>query len=140
MMLTVMLVAFVVLLVASVPIAVAMGAATFLAIAVGGGYTPMVVIQRFYSGNDSFVLLAIPLYIRAGSLMETGGISARLVKLALVMVGHVRGGLGMVVVVAEYLFSGLSGSVVADVSAVGSLLVPAMIKGGYKPADSVSIV
>jgi C4-dicarboxylate transporter DctM subunit len=89
---------------------------------------------------DSFVLLAVPLFILAGSLMETGGISARLVQLARVLVGHVRGGLGMVVMVAEYLFSGLSGSVAADVSAIGSLLVPAMVKAGYSKPDSVSIV
>jgi C4-dicarboxylate transporter DctM subunit len=72
--------------------------------------------------------------------METAGISARLVQLARVLVGHVRGGLGMVVVVAEYLFSGLSGSVAADVSAIGSLLVPSMVKAGYSKEDSVSIV
>jgi len=136
----VLLVAFVVLLLASVPIAIAMGAASLIAVLVVGQIPPMVIVQRMYSGVDSFVLLAVPLFILAGSLMETGGISARLVQLARVLVGHVRGGLGMVVMVAEYLFSGLSGSVAADVSAIGSLLVPAMVKAGYSKPDSVSIV
>jgi len=112
----VLLVAFVVLLLASVPIAIAMGAASLVAVLVVGQIPPIVIVQRMYSGVDSFVLLAVPLFILAGSLMETGGISARLVQLARVLVGHVRGGLGMVVMVAEYLFSGLSGSVAADVS------------------------
>ena len=139
-MIAVLLVAFVVLLLASVPIAIAMGAASLVAVLVVGQIPPMVIVQRMYSGVDSFVLLAVPLFILAGSLMEAGGISARLVQLARVLVGHVRGGLGMVVMVAEYLFSGLSGSVAADVSAIGSLLVPAMVKAGYSKPDSVSIV
>lgn len=139
-MIVVLLVAFVVMLLASVPIAIAMGAASLVAVLVVGQIPPMVIVQRMYSGVDSFVLLAVPLFILAGSLMETGGISARLVQLARVLVGHVRGGLGMVVMVAEYLFSGLSGSVAADVSAIGSLLVPAMVKAGYSKPDSVSIV
>ena len=139
-MIAILLVAFVVLLLASVPIAIAMGAASLVAVLVVGQIPPMVIVQRMYSGVDSFVLLAVPLFILAGSLMETGGISARLVQLARVLVGHVRGGLGMVVMVAEYLFSGLSGSVAADVSAIGSLLVPAMVKAGYSKPDSVCIV
>jgi C4-dicarboxylate transporter DctM subunit len=136
----VLLVAFVVLLLASVPIAIAMGAASLVAVLIVGQIPPIVIVQRMYSGVDSFVLLAVPLFILAGSLMEAGGISARLVQLARVLVGHVRGGLGMVVMVAEYLFSGLSGSVAADVSAIGSLLVPAMVKAGYSKPDSVCIV
>lgn len=139
-MIPLLLVAFLVFLLASVPIAIAMGAASLVAVLITGQNPPMVIVQRMYSGVDSFILLAVPLYILAGGLMETGGISARLVQLARVLVGHVRGGLGMVVMVAEYLFSGLSGSVAADVSAIGSLLVPAMVKGGYSKEDSVSIV
>ena len=91
-------------------------------------------------GVDSFALLAIPLFILAGSLMESGGISERIVDLAMAIVGKVRGGLAMVVVVAEILFSGISGSTAADVSAISSLLVPAMRKAGYSGPESVSIV
>jgi C4-dicarboxylate transporter DctM subunit len=86
------------------------------------------------------VLLAIPLFILAGALMETGGISARLVHLAKVLIGHVRGGLGMVVVVSEMLFSGISGSTIADVSAIGALMVPALVRAGFKPDRAVAIV
>jgi C4-dicarboxylate transporter DctM subunit len=91
-------------------------------------------------GADSSVLLAIPLFILAGALMETGGISARLVHLAKVLIGHVRGGLGMVVVVSEMLFSGISGSTIADVSAIGALMVPALVRAGFKPDRAVAIV
>lgn len=91
-------------------------------------------------GIDSFTLLAIPLFILAGELMNIGGVTVRLVSLAKVLVGNIRGGLGMVAVVGEYFFSGISGSSTADVSAIGSLLIPAMQKAGYKPELAVSIV
>jgi C4-dicarboxylate transporter DctM subunit len=89
---------------------------------------------------DSFPMLAVPFFVLAGDLMNLGGITQRLVELARAMVGHIRGGLGMVVVVGEYFFSGISGSTAADVSAIGSLLIPAMKKAGYKPEIAVSIV
>ena len=81
--------------------------------------TPLAVtVQTILHQVDSFVLLSLPLFILAGALMETGGIAHRLVRLAVALVGWVRGGLGMAVVAAEYIFSGISGSTVADVSAV----------------------
>jgi tripartite ATP-independent transporter DctM subunit len=105
-----------------------------------GGVSLMIVPIKILGGVDSFVLLAIPLFILAGALMETGGISERIVALAMAIVGQVRGGLAMVAVVAEILFSGISGSTAADVSAISSLLVPSMRKAGYSGAESVSIV
>jgi len=103
--------------------------------------TPLLIIpNRMVGGIDSFPLLAVPFFILAGELMNTGGITQRLVNLAKILVGHIRGGLGMVVVVGEYFFSGISGSTVADVSAIGSLLIPAMKKAGYKPENAVAIV
>jgi C4-dicarboxylate transporter DctM subunit len=81
---------------------------------------------------DSLPLLAIPYFILAGALMEHGGISLRLVKFATAVVGHIRGGLGMVAVVASMIFAGISGSAAADTSAIGSIMMPAMIRRGYK--------
>ncbi len=101
---------------------------------------PMVLHTRMIGGIDSFPLLAVPFFILAGELLNTGGVTKRLVDLAKVLVGHVRGGLGMVVVVGEYFFSGISGSTVADVSAIGSLLVPGMKRAGYSSEDTVSII
>ena len=105
-----------------------------------GGVGLIILPIKILGGVDSFVLLAIPLFILAGALMESGGISERIVDLAMAIVGKVRGGLAMVVVVAEILFSGISGSTAADVSAISSLLVPSMKRAGYSGPESVSVV
>jgi tripartite ATP-independent transporter DctM subunit len=105
-----------------------------------GGVGLIILPIKILGGVDSFVLLAIPLFVLAGALMESGGISQRIVDLAMAIVGKVRGGLAMVVVVAEILFSGISGSTAADVSAISSLLVPSMKRAGYSGPESVSIV
>jgi tripartite ATP-independent transporter DctM subunit len=105
-----------------------------------GGVSLTILPIKLLGGVDSFVLLAIPLFILAGALMESGAISERIVDLAMAIVGRVRGGLAMVVVVAEVLFSGISGSTAADVSAISSLLVPSMKKAGYSGAEAVSVV
>jgi hypothetical protein len=118
------LLSFVVMVLLTAPVAFALGVAAAIGLLASGSAPLLVVPQRIFEGADSFVLLAIPLFILAGALMETGGISLRLVNLAKALVGHLRGGLGMVVVVSEGLFSGISGSTVADVSAIGSLMIP----------------
>jgi tripartite ATP-independent transporter DctM subunit len=95
--------------------------------------------QTLYGGADSFILLALPLFFFAGALMESGGISDRLVRLGLVLIGWVRGGLSMVAVVAGIFLSGISGSASSDAAAIGSILIPAMKKRGY-PAGYASAV
>ena len=105
-----------------------------------GGVNLIILPIKILGGVDSFVLLAIPLFIVAGALMESGGISERIVDLAMAIVGRVRGGLAMVAVVAEILFSGISGSTAADISAISSLLVPSMRKAGYSGPEAVSVV
>ena len=105
-----------------------------------GGVSLVILPIKILGGIDSFVLLAIPLFILGGALMESGGISERIVDFAMAIVGRVRGGLAMVAVVAEVLFSGISGSSAADVSAISSLLVPSMKRSGYSGPESVSIV
>jgi C4-dicarboxylate transporter DctM subunit len=105
-----------------------------------GGVGLIILPIKILGGVDSFVLLSIPLFVLAGALMESGGISERIVDLAMAIVGRVRGGLAMVAVVAEVLFSGISGSTAADVSAISSLLVPSMRRAGYSGPESVSVV
>lgn len=90
-----------------------------------------VIAQRLYTGINQFSLLAIPLFILAGEIMNVGGITNRLVGFANVLVGHLRGGLAHVNIVSSIFFAGLSGSAVADTSALGSMLIPAMEKQGY---------
>lgn len=131
---------FLVLLLLGSPISFSMGLASTAAVAYHGSIPLAIVIQRMLSGVDGFVFIAVPFYILAGALMDTGGITIRLVRLAQALLGHVRGGLGMVVVVAEYLFSGISGSVVADTSAVGGVTIPLMRRAGYSGPLSVAIV
>jgi len=140
MIITMLLVLFVVLMVLEVPIAFAMGVAAIVVIAVAGNAPMTIVTHRLVMSADSFTLLAIPLFVLAGSLMETGGIAARLVNLAKSLVGFVRGGLGMAVIVGEMFFSGISGSTTADVSAMSSMMLPAMKRSGYPQEQSVAII
>jgi tripartite ATP-independent transporter DctM subunit len=134
-----MIVLFFTLIFIGVPIVFSMVIATLFGMLVFD-VPLMMIIQKMHSGIDAFPYLAIPFFVLAGALMETGGISLRLVNLAKAMVGHIRGGLGMVVVVSEMLFSGISGSSVADASALGSVMIPAMKRSGYSNEHSVSII
>ena len=95
--------------------------------------------QKLYIGINQFPLLAIPLFILAGEIMNSGGITQRIVNLANVMVGHFRAGLAQVNIVASMLFAGLSGSAVADTSALGSMLIPAMEREGYTRAYAAAV-
>jgi C4-dicarboxylate transporter DctM subunit len=139
--LTVMIcVCIAVLIMAGMPIAFSVGSASTLFLVLYEKIPSLITQTRMVGGIDSFPLLAVPFFVLAGELMNIGGITKRLVALARVMVGHIRGGLGMVVVVGEYFFSGISGSTAADVSAIGSLLIPAMQKAGYRSEAAASIV
>jgi len=131
---------FIVLLALNVPVAFSMVLACIAALWWQGTIPISTVTMKLYSGIDTFPFLAIPLFILAGALMEQGGISARLVRLATNLVGHIRGGLGFVVVVSEIFFSGISGSSIADASAIGSLLLPSMVRAGYTAARATAIV
>ena len=124
----------------NVPIGYALSIATILAILWTGAASLSVVPLNLFSGASSFPLLAIPLFILAGGLMETSGISQRLVNLANSLVGFVRGGLAMVTVVATMIQSEISGSSVADAAAIGKVVIPAMEKRGYPRALSAAIV
>ena len=124
----------------SMPIVFALGIGCSLFLVLFKDYPHQIMHTRMVGGIDSFPLLAVPFFILAGELLNTGGVTTRLVALAKVLVGSIRGGLGMVTVLGEYFFSGISGSTIADVSAIGSLMVPALKKAGYKSDESVSIV
>lgn len=136
----VLVVCFLVLAVLGVPIGFTMGISTVLAVVVSGLVPLQMIPGRMVSSCESFVLLAIPYFILAGLLMDMAGVSRRLLNLALVLVGHFRGGLSLVVIVAEMFFSGISGSTVADVSAISAMALPSMEKAGYKPSYSVAVI
>jgi C4-dicarboxylate transporter, DctM subunit len=133
-------IAFISLVAVNVPIAFSMGLASVFGLLLKGDIPLIIVPQKIFTGSDSFPLLAIPFFILAGALMDTGGISIRLVNLARALVGHFRNGLGMVSIVSEIFFSGISGSTAADTAAIGSLMIPAMKQSGYTPAQATAIV
>lgn len=137
---TLMILTFILLVALNVPVAFAMGSATILALYVSGNIPIQMVPQKLASGIESFPFLAIPLFILTGAFMETGGISRRLVNFAQSLVGHIRGALGLVMVVAEMFFSGISGSALADASAIGTLLIPSMLKANYKPSRAAALM
>ncbi|SVA66901.1 uncharacterized protein METZ01_LOCUS119755, partial [marine metagenome] len=95
--------------------------------------------RNVYNGMDSFPLMAIPFFMLAGVLMNRGGITTRLVEFSQAIMGHFRGGLAHVNILSSMLFAGLSGSAVADTSAIGSMLIPAMVKNGYTRKFSAAI-
>lgn len=122
-----------VLLFLSVPVAFAISGATIISIYFFTDIPMEVTVQRMFAALNSFPLLAIPLFILAGKLMENGGISKRLINLATVFVGHTAGGYAAVGVLACMFFGALSGSSAATVAAIGAILIPAMILRGYQP-------
>jgi C4-dicarboxylate transporter DctM subunit len=138
-MIAVLFLSFLVLLLLETPIAFAMGVSSLIALLFHPNLPLTLMISRMFVGVDSFPLMAIPFYILAGELMEKGGISERLVRFSTSLVGHLRGGLAMVAVLASMIFAGISGSAAADASAIGSIMVPAMIKKGYRRDFVVSI-
>jgi C4-dicarboxylate transporter, DctM subunit len=123
----------------NVPIAIALGLSTTLIVLMTGTLDLSTLPHRMFTTLDSFPLLAAPFFILAGKIMEHGGISDKIVNFANSLVGHFRGGLGHVSVVACMFFAALSGSAVATTAAVGGLLVPAMVKAGYDRGFSASV-
>ena len=101
---------------------------------------PQIIAQNLIAGADSFPLMAAPFFLLAGEVMNSGGLSKRIVNVALTLVGHVRGGLGYVVIVASCILAALSGSAVADAAALSALLFPMMVKAGHDPAKSAGLI
>ena len=122
------------------PVSFAMLASALCYLAASDAAPPIAVPQNMVDGTGNFILLALPFFILAGLVMERGGISVRLVRFAMALVGTVRGGLLQVVVVTIYLVSGISGSKIADVAAVGSVMRGEMRRHGYRPEDGAAVL
>lgn len=129
---------FTLLMLIGTPIAFCLGIASFVTV-LYLGLPPIVVFQQMNSGMNVFAMMAIPFFIFAGDLMVRGGIAHRLIRFAAGLVGHLRGGLGQVNIVASTLFGGISGSAVADASAVGGLMIPQMAQRGYDRDYAVNV-
>lgn len=139
-MLIILIISLLVLLLIGVPVGFSLLGATLIALLSEGTIPLQTMPQRLALGLDSFPMLAIPLFILAGTIMEAGGITKRLIQLSEVLVGHIRGSLAHVSVVSNVFMSGVSGSGVADAAATGSALIPTMIKRGYGKGFAAAIL
>ena len=133
-----MLIAFFILLMIGVPMAFSLGISSLIYLFMTD--MPLVLIaQRTYAGLDSFIMIAIPAFMLAGALMNTGGVTRRLIKLSNSLVGHIRGSLALVNVLSSKLFAGITGTALADVASLGSMLIPAMEEAEYDKDFAVAL-
>jgi tripartite ATP-independent transporter DctM subunit len=134
----ILLVSFLVLMFLGIPVAYAMGLATLIT-ALWIDIPLEAVMLKISDGMDDFALLTIPFFVLAGAIMSEGGVARRLVELAKVFVGFIRGGLALVNVLASTLFGCLSGSSVADTASIGSVMIPEMVKNGYSKVFATNV-
>jgi tripartite ATP-independent transporter DctM subunit len=140
MILSVFLLSLFALLTTGIPIAFVVMLCAIVMLGYMGFDDTMMLTQQMVDGSSNYILTAIPFFILAGEIMYHGGISRRLVAFAQLLVGRARGGLGYVTIIASMLFAGLSGVALADVSALGSLLIPLMVEAGYQKDRSTGLV
>jgi len=130
---------FLALMILGVPVAVAMASSSLLYIVVSGTAPDLVLAQRMIVGVESFPLLAVPLFILAGNLMNVAGITSRIYGFAVALVGWMRGGLGHVNIVGSVIFSGMSGTAIADAAGLGAIEIKAMKEHGYDTEFAVGV-
>lgn len=138
-MLTVMLISFIIFLFLGVPVYVAMGVSGTLAILGIGNIPPLLIPQKIILSLNSFPLLAVPLFVLTGELMNRGGITNRIVNFSKCIIGSLAGGLAHVNILASIFMAGFSGSATADAVAIGGVMIPAMVKDGYSPEFSAGV-
>lgn len=139
-MIPIVVVSLIVMIILGVPICFAVGLSGFLAIYFGSNLDLYIVVQRFVSGINSFSLMAVPLFILGGAIMDKAGISKRIVGFAGSLFSWLRGGLSICCVAANMIFAGISGSGAAAVSAIGGITAPAMKEKGYKPGFVAALI
>lgn len=122
------------------PVAIAMLLSAVVMLQIMDMFDPQNIIENLMMGANNFPLMAIPFFMLTGELMKAGGISMRIVDFAMSMVGHIKGGLGYVVIISGLIFAGLSGSAVADTAALGAILIPMMVSKGYPASRSTAII
>lgn len=136
---TILLVSFFVFVIMGIPIAFSLGGSGILYLLIQNPNFLIALPQRVWAGGNSFILIALPMFVMAGELMNTGGITQRIIRFCMYLVRPFRGGLGEVNVVASMIFGGISGSSVADTSAIGTILIPNMEEQGYSKGFAVGV-
>lgn len=135
----ILIISLIVLFSLGIPIAFVLGLTSVSLFIFTSSIPMMVIVQRMFTVSDNFSLMAIPFFMLTGSLMQAGGVAEKLVKLASVLVGWVRGGLGYADILVSAFFADISGSAVADTAAIGSVMLPGMIKRGYDKPFATAI-
>jgi TRAP-type C4-dicarboxylate transport system permease large subunit len=135
----ILIVSFVGLMLCGLPVAVAMAGGSLIYILVSGSVPDIVLAQRMISGIESFPLLAVPFFILAGNLMNIAGITGRIYNFAIALVGWMKGGLGQVNIIGSVIFSGMSGTAIADAAGLGSIEIKAMKDHGYSTEFAVGV-
>ena len=130
---------FCVFMVLGMPVGYCMGLAAILAVLIDGQLPMLILAQQYYEALDNFSLLAVPLFVLAGELMSVAGITERLVNMSRALIGHFRGGLAQANIMTNMFMGAISGSALADLTAIGSIMIPAMKREGYKPAFAVAV-
>ncbi|NNE75473.1 MAG: TRAP transporter large permease [Pricia sp.] len=137
-MIWILVIVFIVCLVLRFPIAFALGLSCLSYLIVGG--IPLIILpMKMYSGIDVFVLLSVPGFIMAGNLMNSGGLTEKIISFCNHLLGHIRGGLSLVNIGASMLFAGISGTAISDTASMGSIMIPAMKKEGYDSGFSCAV-
>ncbi len=136
---TILIGGFLALMLFGLPVAVAMAGASLLYVLISGSVPDVVVAQRMIAGIESFPLLAVPFFILAGNLMNVAGITGRIYAFAVALVGWMRGGLGQVNIIGSVIFSGMSGTAIADAAGLGSIEIKAMTEHGYSKEFAVGV-
>jgi tripartite ATP-independent transporter DctM subunit len=138
MMVVMLFISFLILIFVGVPVAFSLGISSTVYLFISD--IPLsIVAQKMYAGIDSFVLICIPGFILAGNLMNSGGITKRIIGFADTIFGHIRGGLGLANIGASMIFAGISGTALADTASIGGILIPAMVEEGYEADFSVAV-
>lgn len=136
--LSILIIVFIVCLVCRFPIAFALGVSCISYLLYAG--TPLIVVpMKMYSGLDIFVLLSVPGFILAGNLMNSGGLTDKIIQFCNSLFGHIRGGLSLANIGSSMLFAGISGTAVSDTASIGSIMIPAMKKEGYDPEFACAV-
>lgn len=138
-MLATLLLVFAVMIAIGMPIVYCMLISSIAALLVGGTFPPMIIVQRIAPGLDSFPLLAIPLFVLAGNFLNSSGIAHRIFDFAVTLVGHIKGGLAHVNILASLIFAGMSGVASADAAGLGKIEMAQMKRAGYEPAFAAAL-
>ena len=134
-----MLAVFALLMAMGVPIGFCLALSAILKILLDGQLPVLILAQQYYEALDNFSLLAVPLFVLAGELMGVSGITERLVRMSRALIGHVRGGLAQANILTNMFMGAISGSALADLTAIGSMMIPAMKREGYRPDFAVAV-